>query len=126
MSQGVSVTSGYGWVIVTDDGEYAVELEEHLSDDQRKDLSEAINRVVSKDGIAVVYESFGYDFEQAALLASDSVHESYDYVHEAAQHAPNVVAEAQYRRELLQALDALEWDEAGLGEPKWLILITYG
>lgn len=126
MSQGITVTRGYGWVIDDFEGDYPVNLAQFITDEQAEDLGTYVKQVLEADTLEVVVEPFGYSFGALALLARASTVDSYDWEHDLETLLPDRTAELQLRRELMQALDALGWDEAGLGDPKWLLLVSYG
>lgn len=126
MGQSITVTRAYGWVIDKFDGDYAANLAQFIPPSPELDLLEWVEKRMKENSLDVEVDSFGYDFQSQALVHRASAVNTYDWYHDAALLQPDVKAEAAYKRELLQALDALEWDEAGLGDPSWLVLITYG
>lgn len=126
MGQGITVTRGYGWVIDSFEGDYPANLEQFITDEQADDLDAHVKSVIEAEKLEVTLEHFGYMYGSLALLARASTVDSYDWEHDLETLLPDRAAELQLRRELMQVLDALGWDEAGLGDPKWLLLVAYG
>lgn len=124
MGHGITLTTGYGWVIDAYDGDYQGEVNRHFSPQQREDLRESIDQTLKEEQVEVERVTFGYDFQSLALVAKASMTTSYDWYHTA--HPVNATGMPAFRRELLNALEALGWEDAKLGEPKWLHLVLWG
>lgn len=127
MGQGITVTRAFGWVIDNFEGDYTANLSQFIDDDTNYyDLHDLIETRMKEHGLDVQPDHFGYDHGALALVHRASSVDSYDWEHDLEALLPPRMADRQYERELAQALDALGWDEAGLGEPKWLLLVAYG
>lgn len=129
MGQGITVTRGFGWVVDRYDGDWVTTELSELVDTGSFDYH-ALNKTMFKEqGIDCEFDAFGYSFGAIALVARASTLDAYDWEHEWSKLAPSpmdVAIEGTYRAELYEALEALGWRGAQLGEPKWLLLVTYG
>lgn len=126
MGRGITVTRAFGWVIDHYEGQWVGDLEQFLPKEAIVDVTEWVEPIMKANDLDVKVESFGYEFAGSALVARASAVDSYDFEHKLETFLPDKVKEPQLKRELLQALDVLDWSEAGLGEPSWLLLVTYG
>jgi hypothetical protein len=125
-----SINVGLGWVVRTSDGEYANGFEQHVADDHVKDDAETFQVYVSNAmgaaDLAVNAYRYGFGLNGVAMVAATTVKEADGWVANHAQLEPDEVKVSAARTELMQALDALDWDGATLADPQWLVLVAYG
>lgn len=126
MGQSITVTRAFGWVIDRFGGDFVGDLEQFIPEADQADVADWVEARLKDSQLEVVIDPFGYHFNSLALVAKASAVDAYDWYHELDTFVPDKAKEPQLRRELLQALDVLEWEEAGLGDPTWLLLVAWG
>lgn len=125
MSRTAGVLVGYG-IDLGWEGEFIGRLEDVLGEQGIDDLdAEALTRTLKNEGLDVTIERYGHEYKGVAMFARDSVQESLTWTLDLVVPLTSV-AVPQWRRELVQAIDVLGWEDAGLDNARWLVLASYG
>lgn len=121
------VTIGYGWIIRNPHREFVSEaVQDAFAEAPKNDFASWCNEKLKGEGIDVVAEAFGYEFNGVALLAAQTRVEFFRWDNDYSK-AP-VISKWNHgllTAELQDALDFFGLYEARLGEPSWHLLVTY-
>lgn len=126
-----SVTVCYGWIIRDGDGSFVNERVHDAFWTTKFDWSDGLatwcDSRISEAGIEAAAESFGYDLGGVALVANEprtTFHKWANDYSKAPVIGKHLIGKANV--ELQDVLDLFELHEARLGDPQWLLLVSYG